>query len=118
MKKFVAATLFLLLSAGNSYADKWTKEDTAYEAAVGALLFIDYLQVRKTEAITNDDGKKLVPSKFFDSQVSSPQWFYPTAFVLHAMTMSLIPRPYRTYAQFVTLGVQSGMIFGNYKFTF
>lgn len=125
MKKLVVAVCIVssILCAKTSFADEWTNEDTAYQAAIGALLLVDYTQVRQWTSTTKGDPRcDCMPTAFFDAQRSSPQWFYPTAFVLQTAFAYMLPQPYRRYSQFVTMGFQSGIIFGNYfagyKFTF
>ena len=105
----VATAGLLALHAPAARADKWTKTDTAVEAACAGLLIADWGQTldRRYEESNPILGKR--PTE------AAVTGYFLGVITLHLAIARVLPRPWRTLFQGTTIGVEGHSIYANWR---
>lgn len=104
--------LAVMLAADAVRADEWTRFDTALEAGYAATVTVDWLQTR---ASLLHGGMELNPLLGHRPSQAMVAGYCAGNALLHAGVSWLLPSPYRTIWQSVTLGVEGHAVYRNYQ---
>ena len=110
----VAILSFLVFAQPSQAADKWTKEDIAWQVGYTALHVIDWGQTRY---IARHPWKydELNPILGKHPSVSKVDKYFAITLVGHTVISHFLPRKYRRIWQHVSVGVEAGVVVRNYN---
>ena len=122
MKTFI----LLLLFTSITYASDWTGTDTALELTYAAAHVVDWSQTRymsrnwdtpittvrqgRTDFEYRREGNLILGTTPHRDTVDL---YFAGTLAAHAVVSYLLPKPYRTYWQGITIGFQSGVVAHN-----
>lgn len=110
MRLAIIAVL-LILVPGRAAADEWKAVDTSLEVSYVALSGADYLQTRQIAR----DGREMNPIMGKHGDRVDVGVYFAVTTLAHVALARVLPRPYRTIAQVIGIGVQAGTVVRNYN---
>lgn len=104
-------TLFLVLALFSGCCG-WTKTDTILEVTAQASLAGDWYTTQKSLNCGNlTESNPIIGS---NGDRVSPQIYFPTTMLLHAVIAAALPKRARTFFQGITTGVQVKTVTSNF----
>jgi len=94
-------------------ADEWGWQDTSLELAHTALGLVDWYQTRRIAA---SDGRWHEHNPLLGPHptVAQVDAYSLACFILHPIVSAALPRPYRTWWQVLSIGLEVGCVSVNY----
>ena len=115
MKRLLIALLLIIaVLPSSARASDWSKGDTFRELAFAALIVVDWGQ---TLNIADHPERFREYNPILDSHPSQTRvnLYMPAAILLHAVVSYLLPRTCREGWQYVTIGLEAGVITSNFN---
>lgn len=112
----ILSAAFIFISSPASAGDKWTAEDTAYQAAVSALIVADWMQTRWIAKSGSDryfEANPLIGRHPSASRVDA--YFAASMAFSAAVSFYLLDQPNRRTWQGIWIGYESGFVIHNYS---
>lgn len=111
MRKLINLAILSLIVSGCTYS-QWTREDTYRQAAVTAVMTVDYMQTMK---IAREPDKYHERNAILGKHPSELQvtGYFIGAYALTTLTAMALPEPYREYFQYVVIGVEGACVANN-----
>ena len=92
--------------------DRWEKQDTVLQATYTALHILDWAQTREIER--NQAYHELNPILGRHPSEGRINTYFASTLLGHTLVSVLLPKPYRTWWQCVTIGIEAGVTGSNY----
>jgi hypothetical protein len=92
----------------------WRKEDTYREAAALALIAVDHGQTLNI-AKHPEKWTETNPILGEHPSIAEVNRYFVAAYILHPTISAVLPPKYRTWWQWVTIGVQAGYVTHNFS---
>jgi hypothetical protein len=110
-----AVTGFIIGHVGKCHADEWTRADTHREIAYHVVAWMDAATTADIKNHDDIEEKAPITRQVIGKNPSNGEvvaWFAATSVVHYGISRAL-PKPYRKYWQYVTIGVESAMVVNN-----
>ncbi|MDD5048442.1 MAG: hypothetical protein PHH09_05880 [Methanoregulaceae archaeon] len=114
MKRLIAMVVVVILMVCFSlpvYADKWTKEDMAWQGAALLAIGVDWLQTK--EIARNDEYTETNPILGDYPSQNDVDLYFLGCGIVHTAISYYLPKKYRRYWQCVWVGIEVGHISHN-----
>ena len=117
MNKLILAVFLILIACpvqAYMFMDKWSKTDTAMEAAFVGLTVMDWGQTRDTAKNPNQYSEvNFILGRH--PSLTYVDTYFPVAIVAHGLVSMALPPKYRRYWQVIFIGVEGAAVLNNYK---
>lgn len=113
MRYLLAIILLALTTCQPVYADKWTNTDTALQLTYTAVHIADWAQTRQI-ALHPDiwyEKNLILGTNPHSDKVDA---YFALTLLGHTAIAYMLPDPYRNLWQGAWIGIESGVIYGNY----
>jgi hypothetical protein len=111
-------TVFLILIASPAwaytFADQWSKTDTAFEAVYAGLTIVDWGQTRDI-AKHPQQYSEMNPLLGKHPSLDKVDILIPTGIVAHGIISMALPPKYRRYWQVIFIGIEGVAVLQNYN---
>ena len=118
MKKIIFILFFILITSPLLAHDPWTTQDTILQTVTIGTIAIDAWQTY-TFLYTGDYRKQgYYETNPILGKYPSKQRFFAyqgSCMILHTTISYILPKPYRTFWQFIWIGIESDYIYHNYS---
>ena len=105
MKNIILSSLFCLFCS-------WTWQDTTREIIYTGLHVTDWMQTRQA---ISEGMKELNPILGEHPSMGKIDTIVGLSLMGHILISGLLPKPYRTIFQYITIGIESGAVIHNYN---
>ena len=105
MKNIILSSLFCLFCS-------WTWQDTTREIIYTGLHVTDWMQTRQG---ISGGMKELNPILGEHPSMGKIDTIVGLSLMGHILISGLLPKPYRTILQYITIGIESGAVIHNYN---